>query len=438
MREDWHIQRRAVLYRHVLLTAAVLLIVPLAAAQTHEAPSAERPNVVLVMADDLGREALESYGGRSYTTPHLNRLAASGMRFERAYSTPLCTPSRVRIMTGLYTFRNYVRFGLLDPDQTTFANLLQDAGYATAVAGKWQLRGGEEAPHRFGFDEYLLWQLHPGNYWYRYKNPIVIRNGSAPDTLHGRYGPDVFTEFINDFIERHQNRPFLVYYPMVLPHDPFQPTPTSEAFDDYDIVGTSDTTYFGDMVAHMDRMVGRIERQLENLGLRDNTLLLFTTDNGTHHSIYSQMGRRVVQGDKGYTTEAGTHVPLIASWPGVIEAGTTNGDLVDFTDFLPTLAAAAGIDTATFTTDGVSFYPTLTEGKPHPRKWIYQDYPGKDGYTSPPRRYAQNKRYKLYSDGRFYDLVRDPEEHVNLDKRPLSDPARSARAELQNVLNAME
>jgi arylsulfatase A-like enzyme len=409
------------------------------ASRAQERPEAERPpNVVLIMADDLGWETLESYGSTSYETPNLSALAASGMRFTQAYSTPLCTPSRVRIMTGDYTARNYETFGRLPSDETTFANLLREAGYATAIAGKWQLHGGAQAPHEFGFDEYLLWQLAPGDFWRRYKNPIVSRSdapASPPDTLHGQYGPDVFTRFLTGFIEEHASEPFLVYYPMVLPHRPFQPTPATGAFDTFEIRGADDPAYFGDMVAYMDRLVGRIVQKLEALGLRENTLVIFTGDNGTHHRIYSRMGARVVQGDKGYPTEAGTHVPLLASWPGTVAADRTSSALIDFADVLPTLAEAAGVDSTRYAdTDGMSFFPTLVEGRRHPRARIYQDYPGKEDFPYPPRRWVQGRRYKLYADGRFYDMTRDPEEHADLSGRSLSDRARAAKKRLQKVL----
>lgn len=390
------------------------------------------------MADDLGREVLSSYGGDSYETPRLDALASQGMRFERAYSTPLCTPSRVKIMTGKHSFRNYERFGYLPPEETTFANLLRQAGYATAIAGKWQLGGDRQTPHAFGFDEYLLWQLQEGDYWYRYKNPVLEGGHQPRDTLRGAYGPEHFTRFLNDFIERHRDEPFFAYYPMVLPHRPFQPTPGTEAYGDFNVTALNDTSYFRDMVSYMDRAVGRIADTLDALGLQESTLLIFTGDNGTDRDIYSVFGRRVVRGDKGYPTEAGTHVPLIAHWPGTVEAGSVSGDLVGFTDVLPTLVEAAGAELpADFVADGTSFYPTLTTGAPHPGNWLFFDYPGKEGAPVPARSWAQTRRYKLYDDGRFYNYYRDPEEHRNLQGRMLSDQAREAKNTLQAVLKEM-
>ncbi|HEX6985294.1 MAG TPA: sulfatase-like hydrolase/transferase, partial [Planctomycetaceae bacterium] len=203
------------------------------------APAAEsdRPNVVLVMADDLGAECLSAYGCREYATPHLDALAASGARFTHCYATPLCTPSRVQIMTGKYGFRNYVEFGYLPPDETTFGDLLQAAGYRTCVAGKWQLSGqGRQYPAKtdpadWGFDEHCLWQLNNrapyGDRGPRYWDPYLERNGEVVTPGPDAYGPDVVNDFLLDFIGRNRNRPFFAYYPMILTHGPYEPTPAS-------------------------------------------------------------------------------------------------------------------------------------------------------------------------------------------------------------------
>jgi len=174
----------------------VSLILGQVAAQ--DAPS-RRPNIVLIMADDLGYECLSCNGSEMYQTPHLDSLAASGMRFQHAHSQPICTPSRVQIMTGIYNNRNYVRFGVLDPQVTTFGNLLRDAGYATCIAGKWQLKGGYAGVKEFGFDRHCLWQLNrrPS----RYPNPGLEIDGERKDFKKGEFGPDVVTDYICAFLE---------------------------------------------------------------------------------------------------------------------------------------------------------------------------------------------------------------------------------------------
>jgi arylsulfatase A-like enzyme len=333
--------------------------------------------VILILADDVGYEVLSANGGTSYTTPYLDELAETGMRFSQAYATPLCTPSRVQLMTGKYSFRNYERFGYLRPGEKTFAHFFKEAGYATGVVGKWQLGGGEQAPEGFGFDEFLLWQLRTGDFWHRYKDPILAGSTMPRDTLRGAYGPDVLVEWAEGFMERHRSGPFFLYFPMTLPHDPFQPTPDLPQYRDSPVRGLNDTTYFSNMVTHMDRSVQRIVHKLDELGIRDETLILFAGDNGSDSRIVSRMEDRVVRGGKGRTTGAGTHVPLIANWPGMIAPGQVNEDLIDFTDFLPTLVEVGGsrLDT-TFVTDGISFAPALLRGERHAREWVFCDYPG--------------------------------------------------------------
>ncbi|HUX16493.1 MAG TPA: sulfatase-like hydrolase/transferase, partial [Phycisphaerae bacterium] len=216
-------------------------------------PSAggRKPNIVLIMADDLGYECIGADGGTSYKTPVLDGLAATGVRFERCYAQPLCTPTRVQLMTGIYNVRNYTHFGNMDPQQTTFANILKNAGYATCITGKWQLGKDANLPKRFGFDEACLWQhlRRPP----RYANPGLEINGKAVDYSNGEYGPDLVNAYALDFITRHRQQPFFLYYPMILTHDPFQPTPDSPDWDPKAVgerVNVRDKKgHFADMVA---------------------------------------------------------------------------------------------------------------------------------------------------------------------------------------------
>ena len=385
------------------------------------------PNIVLIMADDLGYEALTCNGGESYETPHLDRLAAVGARFTHAYATPLCTPSRVQIMTGQYSFRNYKRFGFLDPSQKTFANDLREAGYHTAIAGKWQLAGDEQSPHSFGFDQYCLWQLYKGDFWHRYKNPRIIQDGEKLSTtkIADAYGPEVFTNYLLDFISEHQDKPFFAYYPMVLVHDPFQPTPDHPDYGDFRLTGLNDTTYFKDLVRYMDRQVGKIYHHLDSLGLLDNTVLIFTGDNGTDRDVISRFRGQNLKGHKGYTTDAGTHVPMIVSAKGRVVPGNTYEHLVDFTDIRPTLRSIAGVEkTAAAPEDGFSFWTALTKPSKTPsRDAIFCSYnPMWSNFT--PRVYAQDKEYKLYSNGQFYHFIEDLEEKQLLDTKQLNQKER--------------
>jgi len=411
-----------------------------AAGRSSERNAGKKPNIILIMADDIGYECFGCYGSKSYKTPVLDELARTGMRFEHCYSQPLCTPSRVKIMTGQYNFRNYVNFGVLDPKQKTFGHLLQSCGYATCVVGKWQLygsvnqsaevRGTGSLPGQAGFDEHCLWQVKDRGS--RYKDPVMVQNGKTLDDLQGKYGPDVSCDYALDFIERHKAGPFLLYFPMALVHSPFEPTPDSEDWGKK--TKKKDTKYFADMVAYMDKIVGRIVGKLGKLGLRENTLVLFVGDNGTDKSIRSQMADHVIRGDKGNTTDGGTHVPMIANQPGVIPAGKVCGDLVDFSDFVPTFAEAAGTEIpGDMPVDGRSFMPQLRGEKGNPREWIFCHYDPRWGKRKM-RRFVRDKRWKLYANGELYDV---PADTLEQNPNPSGPEAAEARKRLQKVLRSI-
>jgi arylsulfatase A len=432
-------ERSSFLKTTAVLALAVTLTCPLMAEDTERTA---KPNIILIMADDLGYECIGAHGGTSYKTPVLDNLAKTGIRFDHCYSQPLCTPSRVQIMTGIYNVRNYVRFGLLDRGQTTFAHLLKKNGYATCVAGKWQLGRDLDAANHFGFDESCLWQHLRGRagkdgHDSRYPNPQLEINGKPVDYSNGEYGPDIVSDYICQFMEKNKEKPFLVYYPMILTHCPFIPTPDSADWDPKSPGSKSykgDAKYFGDMVTHMDKIIGKLATKLDELGIRENTLLLFTGDNGTDKPVVSQMGNRKVAGAKGSMTDGGTHVPFIASWPGVTPTGKVCRDLVDFSDFLPTLCEATGATIPSeLEIDGRSFLPQLQGKKGNPREWIYCWY-SRDGKGG--RDWTRNQRYKLYRSGKFYDISNDV-----LEKKPLDDlsaEAEQIRAMLQKALDRYE
>ncbi len=394
---------------HLRLCLCSLAIV--FAALTTPSDAGEKPNIVFILADDLGYETLGANGGTSYKTPVLDQLAAGGARFTHCFAQPLCTPTRVQLMTGRSNVRNYINFGNMDPQAVTFGNHFQQAGYATCIAGKWQLGKDPALPKKFGFDEHCLWQhtRRPP----RYANPGLEINGVKKDYSGGEYGPDVVSEYALDFIARHKSKPFLLYYPMMLTHAPFQPTPESRGWDPKahgeNVLHAE--AHFGDMVVYMDKLVGKLLAKLDECGLRENTLVVFLGDNGTGQGVRSMMGERVVIGRKGSTVDAGMHVPLIASWPGHIAKGTVCGDLVDSTDFLPTLCEAAGLKAAELAKlDGRSFFPQLSGEKGNPRPWIYSWYSPRQGNDTSVRECAFDQRFKLYRTGEFFDLLQDADE----------------------------
>ncbi len=292
--------------------AALLIFAGPLSAQSRLASSAQHPNIVLILADDFGYECVAANGGESYRTPNLDRLAAGGTRFEHCYAQPLCTPTRVQLMTGQLNVRNYVRFGFLDPNQPTFAHLLNNAGYATGIFGKWQLSNGKEGPGTFGFDE-------------------------------------------------------------------------------------------------------------------DN--------NGTAGRLTSRWKGQEIKGAKSKTTDAGTRVPLIVNWPGRVKAGHVVTDLVDTTDFLPTIAEATQVSVPdSWPRDGRSFLPQAKGEKGNPREWLYSWYaPNQQKKPDTPVEVARTHRFKLFGDGRLFELDGRYGEK-ELDLKTLSAEATQARDTLSRAI----
>jgi arylsulfatase A len=402
--------------------------------------AARQPNLILIMADDLGYETIAANGGQSYATPNLDRMAETGMRFERCHVQPLCTPTRVQLMTGMYNIRNYASFGAIDPNATTFAHLLKKAGYATGIAGKWQLGRVKKLPQRLGFEESCLWQhtRRPP----RFANPGLEYNGEERDFNRGEYGPKLVNDFALDFVTRHQDEPFFLYYPMILTHAPYQPTPDS---DEWDPAAQGEKVnrrpeHFADMVAYMDKMIGRLVTKLDELKIRDDTLVIFLGDNGTGRGVESRFNGEIYPGGKGLSNARGTHVPLIANWPGRIPEGAVNRDLIDSTDFLPTLCEAAGAEIPPSPAiDGRSFLPQLLGRKGIPREWIYCWY-APSGGARPKAEFAMTADLKLYRDGRAFELDADPFEdrplRVDAVSSHAADDAKMLQAALQQYAHA--
>lgn len=443
-------------------TFILLTLVAIGALGASESFAAERPNIVFILADDVGQEPIGCYGGTSYHTPHLDELARTGMRFTHAYSMPVCHPTRICLLTGRYPFRlDHPGWGTFPKtaERQTVAHVMKGAGYATAVAGKWQLtllKRDPEHPRRMGFDESCLFGWHEGP---RYYDPLIWQNGRIRDDTQGRYGPDLYCDFLIDFMARSKesHRPFFAFYSMALCHnvtdDLDHPVPFGPE-------GHYDT--YQQMIEAMDARVGRIVSALDRLGLRENTVVVFTGDNGSpksyiHTAVDGKLvnkpiamefrGERV-RGGKGELTDAGTRVPLIANWPGTISPGQVVDDLVDFSDFLPTFAELGGalrsrpgtqggggnVSPAFATLDGTpllegvqidghSFAGRLC-GQPFtPRTWAFAEHRGKQ--------WVRTHRWKLYDDGRLFDLRADPREQSPVPNDNQPPAAASARQTLQ-------
>ncbi len=294
-----------------------------------------------------------------------------------------------------------------------------------AISGKWQLysynppdylpewRDTGTLPREAGFDEWCLW--HPqeteekGS---RYADPVVEINGELHGPLEGQYRPDVYTDFLLDFISRHRDSPWFGYFPMALPYTPFNSTPHSNDWASGDRLADEDK-YFGDMVEYIDHLIGWISAHLENDGLREDTLILFYSDHGASMRIVSDTIDGPVRGGKKRPTDPGTRVLLIASWPAVMRGGAVSEDLIDSTDFWPTIAEVARVDGWMDKIDGRSFVSQLRGERGNPREWVFMHHdPGlgwdKDEFRVV--RWARTRRYKLYDDGRLIDMERDPTE----------------------------
>ena len=403
----------------------------------------DRLNVILIMADDSAADNYGCYGNKFFSTPRLDSLARTGAKFNHCYSEPVCTSSRVKIMTGRDGIRNYVQFGTLDKDEVTFGNMMKGANYETAIAGKWQLHGGSRgilAP-ACGFDNYCLWN-YPGTSRSRFWNPSLMRDGKLMETTEKDYGPDILTDYLIEFIGKNRSKPFFAYYPMLLVHSPFLKTPDSKL--DANRLISKSLTNFRDMTAYADKCVGRIVDALEECGLREKTVIIYTTDNGTGRSLTYPYGKEKRTGEKAYATDGGTHAPLIVNCPGTVPAGTVSDDLVDFSDVLPTIADITGAKLPEVKLDGRSFWPQCLGTKGNPRDFIFQYYYPKykpaaakhgQGVNDQEIIWAQNQRHKLYRDGTLYAVI------DRYEKTPLS-PGVSTQADkdrdlLQKGLDAM-
>ena len=373
----------------------------------------DRLNVILIMADDSAADNYGCYGNNFFSTPRLDSLARTGAKFNHCYSEPICTSSRVKIMTGRDGIRNYVQFGTLDKDEVTFGNMMKGANYETAIAGKWQLHGGSRgtlAP-ACGFDNYCLWN-YPGTSRSRFWNPSLMRDGKLMETTEKDYGPDILTDYLIEFIGKNRSKPFFAYYPMLLVHSPFLETPDSKLNANRLI--SKSLTNFRDMTAYADKCVGRIVDALEKYGLRDRTVIIYTTDNGTSRSLTYPYGEEKRKGEKAYATDGGTHAPLIVNCPGTVPVGTVSDDLVDFSDVLPTIADITGAKLPEVKLDGRSFWPQCLGTKGNPRDFIFQYYYPKykpaaakhgQGVNDQEIIWAQNQRHKLYRDGTLYAVI---------------------------------
>lgn len=407
----------------------------------------ERPtNILLILADDLGLECLGAYGGETFKTPNVDALAKAGMRFGNVFATPACATSRAEILTGRYPFRT----GWIDnagplspryllPSEPTFARTLKAAGYATAMAGKWQLGSLVEhpdMPRQAGFDESCLWSLQrvdgilrPTLDDPRYYGPKLWQNGRLLEVEPSSYGPEIEFSFLTDFVKRNRERPFLAYHAMNLPHAPYHVPPGRQAPAGWDEDPDAHrAAVYAMMIEYTDELVGRYVEFLAKLGLDRNTLVLFSSDNGGNEHFVVDLAGREIQGGKFTLGESGSNVPFIASLPGRVAAGAVCDDLVDFSDMLPTFAALGRAPLpAAVEIDGKSFRgPLLGEG-PSERRWVYCQL----GYSA----FIRNLHWRLSTDDHLFRVTGT---YSDTPADPRSDAeARAAYDELRTELLAL-
>ena len=436
----------------------LLFIVVAFTAKSADCDEPTKPNILFILADDLGKEWVSCYGSTSIETPHIDRLAATGMKFENFYSMPQCTPTRATLLTGQYPFRtgwinhwDVPRWGVgchFDPNHYyTFARILKSVGYKTCIAGKWQINDFRVQPNvlsEHGFDEFCMWTGYEGmnppsaeRYWDPY---IFTKNGSRTES--GRFGEDVFCDFIVDFLKQDTESPKCIYYPMCLPHGPLTTTPAEP-----NVTGRD---RFSAMVRYVDSTLGRLVEELEKANLRESTIIFWTTDNGTSRGIVGDLNGHKVKGAKGQTNEPGVCQPMIVNCPGIVPQGTTTKALADLTDILPTFSELAGAEVPKdLEIDGKSFAKLiLGKSDDSQRDWIMAmgGQPGTIGENGRVRpvfdyrdRVIRDKVFKLYvgtdrTAQKLFNLLNDPFEKTNLISSNQPD-VTSAKERLMKVVN---
>lgn len=395
-----------------------------------------KPNVVFILADDLGYRELGSYGQKLIRTPHLDKLAKQGMRLTQHYSgNAVCAPSRCVLMTGKHPGHAYIRTNKGTPpegqwpipdSEVTLAELMRDQGYVTGAFGKWGLGGPDSPgePLRQGVDRFFGYncQGHAHSYYPSYlwdndkhiklnNDPAVPGHAGLPDgadptdprsydVFKGKdYAPDRINEQALRFVRENKDRPFFLYYPTIIPHVALHVP--DEELKPYLKLGWEDPPFtrprggytphftpraaYAAMITRMDRYVGNVLKLLDELGLAENTIVVFTSDNGTTHlkgevdyEFFESVGE--LRGLKGSLYEGGVRVPCIVRWPGRVEAGSVSGRVSGFEDWIPTLLGLIGAEGATpAEADGISLAPTLLGNEQAPRPFLYREFPSYGG-----------------------------------------------------------
>jgi len=411
------------------------------------APAADRPpNIVLIMADDLGLGHLGAYGGRKIETPHIDRLAAQGMLFRQAYAgSTVCAPSRSVLLQGLHGGHTSVRGNLGDAyiadEDATLAEVLRDAGYATGGYGKWGLGlvDSPGSPLRQGFDDFLGY-LHQVHAHFFYPTWLTLNYGRMNLRLNenggrGQFSHDLIVDRALDFMRKNRDRPFFAYMPVTIPHVELavpreslneylgrwpEPAERQEPRVGY-IVSPNPRATIAAMISHLDRDVGRVVSLIDQLGLAEDTVVIFNSDNGaqSNYDVNEEFFRAALdlRGFKGAMYEGGLRIPQIVRWTGRIQPGTETEHPTYFPDMMPTFADLAEYE-GDLLTDGLSFVPTLLrQGEQETHDWMYWELINSSNEIV--KQGARNGRWKFVRDPydepvEVYDLEADPREQADL------------------------
>ena len=386
----------------------------------------KKPNIIFILADDLGIGNISCYGSDQFKTPNIDKLASTGMRFTHGYTAPLCGPSRALILTGRQPFRtgttNQDRVGKLEPSkEICLPSVLKTAGYTSLMVGKWSQFPLQ--PSDFGFDQYMRFQAS-GKYWNTQPaNKSYTKNGEIVPLLDGEYLPDLMHNQVVDFISKNKNKPFFAYYSMSHIHGEILPTPDSKP-DSKDL--------YTDNINYMDKLVGKLVKALDSLKMRQNTIIVFMGDNGTAAEGASRatvQGKKL-SGKKGDMLECGSLVPWIVNWKGGGQSGKVINDLVDATDWMPTFAALAGAKLPeNVILDGKSFAPQLKGEKGTPREWIFMELGN--------QWYVREEKWKLNRANELFDMRNAPFEEILIPADSKDEISMSARQRLSAVLKSI-
>ena len=409
------------MHRKFLIPLLAIAVLPLLASA--DPSPGQKPNIIFILSDDVGLGNVHCTGGH-YATPNIDALATGGTRFEHCYAMPLCGPSRCMFLTGRYPFRtglisNQSEAVLEAHKEIMIPTVMKTAGYTTACVGKWgQMPYG---PGQWGFDQVMSCK---GSGRYRPEQNIEYeRNGQWQKLQEGEYLPDLMHQFIVSFIEKNQDKPFFLYYPIEAIHGPILKTPDSKP-------DASGDQLYTDNVEYMDKLVGKLMAELDRLKLREKTVVLFSGDNGTATggADAATVEGKAISGHKATMLEGGSRVPLVVNWPGVTPAGKVSKDLIDFSDFFGTFAELGGAQLPEgVKIDSHSFAPQIKGEPGTPRDWIYVELSGKS--------YVREARYKLTNGGELFDLKNAPFEEIPVPADTTDADALAAKKKLQAVLN---